>query len=118
MAHKICVNIRVYLVVVDIRIVDCHMYPGKPCPPSLVLLYIPAEASMQYIHQLHQFYSSYILLFYRWCPQACSNRRGLESRASVTRTESMGGLITRVSTAAWEGTVTTSSSGVSTTMRR
>jgi len=58
---------------------------------------------MQYIHQLHQFYSSYILLFYRWCPQACSNRRGLESRASVTRTESMGGLIMRVSTAAWEG---------------
>ena len=24
--------IRVYLVVADIRIVDCHMYPGEPCP--------------------------------------------------------------------------------------
>ena len=29
-------NVRVYLVVVDIRIVDCHMYPGEPCPPSLL----------------------------------------------------------------------------------
>jgi len=48
---KVCdyQSIRVYLVVVDIRIVDCHMYPGESCPPSLVLLYIPAEASMQYI---------------------------------------------------------------------
>jgi len=44
--------IRVYLVVVDIRIVDCHMYPGEPCPPSHVLSYIPAEASMQYIHNI------------------------------------------------------------------
>jgi hypothetical protein len=32
----------------DIRIVDCHMYPGLPCTPSLVLSYIPAEVSMQY----------------------------------------------------------------------
>jgi len=43
------VSIIVYLVVVDICIVDCYMYPGEPCPPSHVLLYIPAEASMQYI---------------------------------------------------------------------
>ena len=50
--------IRVYLVVADIRIVDFHMYPGEPCPPNLVLSYIPAEASMQYIHQLHQSYYS------------------------------------------------------------
>ena len=42
-------TIRVYLIVVDIRIVDCHMYPGEPCTPSHVLLYIPAKASMQYI---------------------------------------------------------------------
>lgn len=41
-------DVRVYLVVVDIHIVDCHMYPGLPCTPSLVLLYIPAEVSMQY----------------------------------------------------------------------
>jgi len=47
------VGIRVYLVVVDIRIVDCHMYPGEPCPPSHVLSYIPAKASMQYIHPLY-----------------------------------------------------------------
>ena len=44
--------LRVYLVVVDIRIVDCHMYPGEPCPPSHVLSYIPPEASMQYIHNI------------------------------------------------------------------
>jgi len=57
---KVCdyQSIRVYLVVVDIRIVDCHMYPGESCPPSLVLLYIPAEASMQYIHYTP------IILFY------------------------------------------------------
>ena len=34
----------IYLVVIDIRIVDCHMYPGEPCPPSHVLSYILAEA--------------------------------------------------------------------------
>jgi len=35
--HREMKNIRVYLVVIDIRIVDCHMYPGEHCPPSLVL---------------------------------------------------------------------------------
>ena len=54
--------VRVYFVVVDIRIVDCHMYPGEPCPPSHVLSYIPAEASMQYIHNIIRIYSSYIPL--------------------------------------------------------
>ena len=44
------ITIRVYLVVIDIHIVDCHMYPGEPCPSSHVLSYIPAEASMQYNH--------------------------------------------------------------------
>jgi len=43
------VSIIVYLVVVDICIVDCYMYPGELCPPSHVLLYIPTETSMQYI---------------------------------------------------------------------
>jgi hypothetical protein len=42
--------VRIYLVVVDILIVDCHMYPEESCLPSHVLSYIPAEASMQYIH--------------------------------------------------------------------
>jgi len=28
------------------------MYPEKPCPPSHVLSYIPAEASIQYIHNI------------------------------------------------------------------
>ena len=43
--HRIIyvVTIRIYLVVIDIRIVDCHMYPGEPYLPSLVLSYIPAE---------------------------------------------------------------------------
>ena len=32
--------IRVYLVVVNIRIVNCHMYPGEPCPSkSCTLIY-------------------------------------------------------------------------------
>ena len=43
-------SIRVYLVVVDIRIVDCYMYSGESCPPSHVLLYIPADASIQSIN--------------------------------------------------------------------
>ena len=50
------VGIRVYLVVVDIRIVDCHMSWEVPGPPNLLYSYIPAEASVQYNHQLHQFY--------------------------------------------------------------
>jgi len=54
------VSIIVYLVVVNIRIVDCHMYPGEPCPPSHVLLYILAEASMQYI----PIYASYFPTWY------------------------------------------------------
>ena len=41
-------SIRVYLVLVNICIVDCHMYSGESCPPSHVLLYIPSKASMQY----------------------------------------------------------------------
>ena len=53
-------NIRVYLVLVDIRIVNCRMYPGEPCPPSLVLLYMPAEASMQY----NPLYTNSITLHY------------------------------------------------------
>ena len=36
--------VRIYLVVIDVRIVDYHMYPGEPCPPSHILSYIPAEA--------------------------------------------------------------------------
>ena len=46
------------MVVVDIRIVNCHMYPGEPYSSSLVLSYIPAEASMQYIHPLYQLHLS------------------------------------------------------------
>jgi len=30
-------TIRVYLVVIDIHIVDCHIYLGEPCPSSHVL---------------------------------------------------------------------------------
>ena len=40
--HRIIyvVTIRIYLVVIDIRIVDCYMYPGEPCPPkSCTLIY-------------------------------------------------------------------------------
>ena len=58
--HRIIyvVTIRIYLVIIDIRIVDCHMYPGEPCPPSLVLLYIPAETLMQY----NPLYTNHIIL--------------------------------------------------------
>ena len=55
-------SIRVYLVVVEIHIVDCHMHPGEPCPQNLVLSYIPVEASMQYIHNIIRIYLfSYIV---------------------------------------------------------
>ena len=61
--------IRVYLVVIDIRIVDCHMYPGEPCPQSLVLSYIPAEASMQSNpqHYMHLFF----LQWQCWISRSC-----------------------------------------------
>jgi len=54
--HKFGANftstkLRVYLVVVDICIVDCHMFPGLP--KSCTLTYILAEASMQYINPLY-----------------------------------------------------------------
>jgi hypothetical protein len=53
--HKNYLRVRLYLVVVDTRIVDCHMYPGESCLPSHVLSYIPAEASMKYIHPDQEF---------------------------------------------------------------
>lgn len=44
-------NVRVYLVVVDIRI------RGSLIPKSLYSIYIPTEASMQSIHPLYAIYS-------------------------------------------------------------